>query len=181
MQPLTKGQKMENSKSEIRIYVACLAAYNAGILHGCWIDAVQDWRNIQESVNTMLKASPEQDAEEWVIHDYEGFGGYSLSEWESFDSVATLAEFITEHEEIACALLAHYNDLEAAKTALNDHFYGTYESVEEFAEELTTQTTDIPESLTYYIDYGKMARDMEINDILVLEANSYHIHIFGQH
>lgn len=27
---------------EIRIYVACLAAYNNGELHGAWIDATQD-------------------------------------------------------------------------------------------------------------------------------------------
>lgn len=30
------------TSSDIRIYVACLAAYNNGILHGAWIDADQD-------------------------------------------------------------------------------------------------------------------------------------------
>ena len=31
----------------IRIYVADLAAYNAGYLHGVWIDASQDLEDIQ--------------------------------------------------------------------------------------------------------------------------------------
>ena len=26
-----------------RIYVACLAAYNNGILHGAWIEATEAW------------------------------------------------------------------------------------------------------------------------------------------
>ncbi|MCG8594183.1 MAG: antirestriction protein ArdA, partial [Kiloniellales bacterium] len=38
-----------------RIYVACLAAYNAGHLHGCWIDAIQDAEDIQDDINAMLK------------------------------------------------------------------------------------------------------------------------------
>jgi Antirestriction protein (ArdA) len=30
--------------TEPRIYVACLAAYNNGYLHGAWIDAIQgEW------------------------------------------------------------------------------------------------------------------------------------------
>jgi len=41
-----------------RIYVACLASYNNGVLHGAWIDAVQDADALQAEVATMLRASP---------------------------------------------------------------------------------------------------------------------------
>ena len=41
-----------------RIYVACLAAYNNGRLHGRWIDAT-DPHKVWEQVNAMLAASPE--------------------------------------------------------------------------------------------------------------------------
>jgi len=61
---------------EPRIYVADLAAYNNGILHGVWIDATTELDDIQEQVRKMLRSSPEQDAEEYAIHDYEGFGNY---------------------------------------------------------------------------------------------------------
>ncbi|WP_339798097.1 antirestriction protein ArdA, partial [uncultured Hyphomonas sp.] len=50
-----------------RIYVACLAAYNNGRLHGAWIDATTP-EEIRAAVRAMLAASPEPDAEEWVIH-----------------------------------------------------------------------------------------------------------------
>jgi len=42
----------------IRIYVADLAAYNAGHLHGVWIDATLELDDIQAQVRTMLAASP---------------------------------------------------------------------------------------------------------------------------
>ena len=41
----------------IRIYVACLAAYNNGHLHGCWIE-VTDEAAIWQAVQDMLAASP---------------------------------------------------------------------------------------------------------------------------
>ena len=54
---------------DIRIYVADLAAYNNGILHGVWIDVTQELDDIWDQVNKMLKASPiDEVAEEYAIH-----------------------------------------------------------------------------------------------------------------
>ena len=76
-----------------RIYVACLAAYNNGILHGAWIEAVDAW-SMWEATRDMLAKSPIPDAEEWAIHDYEGFASIRISEYASFERVAELAGFI---------------------------------------------------------------------------------------
>lgn len=48
---------------DIRIYVADLAAYNNGRLHGVWINALDGLGEIQDQVNTKLKNNPEPDAE----------------------------------------------------------------------------------------------------------------------
>ncbi|MDT9165744.1 antirestriction protein ArdA, partial [Escherichia coli] len=66
---------MEANTNPPRIYVACLAAYNNGILHGAWIDAAREPWAIYDDIRRMLRASPITDAEEWAIHDYEGFEG----------------------------------------------------------------------------------------------------------
>ena len=63
-----------------RIYVACLAAYNGGRLHGEWIDADQSADDIGEAIKQMLSRSPEPCAEEWAIHDHENFQGIELGE-----------------------------------------------------------------------------------------------------
>jgi len=56
-----------NATETPRIYVACLAAYNSGRLHGRWIDAAQDAEDIKAQIAEMLKESPEPGAEEWAI------------------------------------------------------------------------------------------------------------------
>lgn len=168
--------------NEIRIYAACLAAYNSGILHGEWIDATQGVDGINEDVHAMLKASPIEDAEEWVIHDYEGFGSYRLSEYERFDSVCEIAEFLEEHGEIGSELLAHFSDLDDARKALDECYAGEYKSLADFAEELTTDTTTIPENLSFYIDYDRMGRDMEMSgDVYTVETAHDEVHIFWSH
>ncbi len=60
----------ETKKETPKIYVDCLSAYNAGTLHGSWIDANQDAEDIHEEIQEMLSESPEPVAEEWAIHDF---------------------------------------------------------------------------------------------------------------
>ena len=83
---------MSDSGDVPRIYVACLASYNAGTLHGEWIEASQSADEIHKEIQSMLRRSREPIAEEWAIHDYEYFGGYELSEWESIDASPALAK-----------------------------------------------------------------------------------------
>lgn len=164
---------------EPRIYVADLAAYNNGKLHGVWIDAALELDDIQEAVAKMLKASPEGFAEEYAIHDYEGFGSYRVSEYEGLESVHEVACFIEEHEELGAELLAHFSSIDEARTAIDENYAGCYESVADFAEELTEDSVQIPESLARYIDYNAMAYDMEVGgDIFTIELGHREVHIF---
>lgn len=164
-----------------RIYVACLAAYNNGILHGAWIDADQDAWAIWDEVKAMLAASPIAGAEEWAIHDYEGFGKVRLSECESFEQVAALAAFIAEHGELGAALLAHFSDdLDEARDALENRYFGCATSLADYVQELTEETTRIPEALRYYIDWQAMARDAELSgDLFTVETGFEVVHVFA--
>lgn len=168
---------------EIRIYVACLAAYNSGYLHGRWIDATLELDQIQEQVTTMLAASPVEDAEEYAIHDYEGFGGYGLSEYEGLEAAHQIACFIEEYPALAGELLNHFGgSLDDARKAVEDNYSGCYKSLADYAEELTDNTADIPENLAYYIDYERMGRDMEMSgDIYTIETTYDEVHIFWSH
>lgn len=165
-----------------RIYVACLAAYNNGILHGAWIDATLELDDIMAAVQTMLKASPIPHAEEWSIHDYEGFHGIRLSEWEGFSDVHACATFILEHGQLGAEVLSYYGDINEALEALEDRYAGCYASLADFAQELTEETTTIPANLAYYIDYERMASDMEMSgDIVSFTTANYEVHVFYNH
>jgi antirestriction protein len=167
-------------KAEIRIYVACLAAYNSGRLHGRWIDATLGEDHIWQEVRAMLAASPEPGAAEWAIHDYEGFCGAPLSEYSSFATVVALAEFIEERGQLGGKLLEHFGgDLGDANAAFEE-YSGEHKSVADFAQDLTEAAgPEIPKSLEYYIDWQAMGRDMEMSgDIYTIETGFEEIHIF---
>lgn len=172
---------MNENQNEIRIYVACLAAYNSGILHGAWIDALQDVADIWADVAEMLRASPITDADEHAIHDYEGFTGVQFSECEDFESVTEIAAFIEEHGELGGRLISHCGDVERAGEAITDYYAGEYRSLAEFAEQITDETTDIPENLRFYIDYEAIARDLAINDVFIIEIGFEEVHVFWSH
>ncbi len=75
------------------IYVACLAAYNSGFLHGKWISADRTFSAIYDEIQDMLRESPIEDAEEFAIHDYEGFGNTRFGEYEDLETVVKYVGF----------------------------------------------------------------------------------------
>jgi antirestriction protein len=119
--------------TEPRIYVACLAAYNNGYLHGAWIDATQGEWCIWEDIQKMLAASPIPDAEEHAIHDYEGFEGARIREYTDIETIAKLAAFITEHGALGGTVLEYYNnDLDEAQEAITERYLGSYTSLADY-------------------------------------------------
>lgn len=107
--------------TDCRIYAACLASYNSGILHGKWIDCDgKDGDGLRAEIAALLRTSPEPNvmvtdpdtgeqvpsAEEWAIHDHEGFGGLITSEWPDLDEVAEAAEVLAgDNEDLRRGLL----------------------------------------------------------------------------
>lgn len=162
-----------------RIYVACLAAYNNGHLHGQWIEASEPGE-IWEKVRAMLAASPIPEAEEWAIHDHEGFEGARLSEWASFETVCELASFVAEHGELGAKLYGHFCDnLDEARAQFED-YAGEHKSLGDFAAQLYEDLgTQIPEALQYHIDWDGLGRDMELGgDVFTIELGFEQVHIF---
>lgn len=162
-----------------KIWVGCWAAYNAGRLHGRWIE-VTDPDEIWDKVRAMLAASPATNAEEWGIFDYEGFEGAEVSEQADLAHVCQLAEYIGEYGELGGKLLEHFGQsLDEAKAAFED-YAGEYKNLADFAAEFTEETgVKIPESLTYYIDYDAMGRDMELGgDVYAIKTSFEETHIF---
>ncbi len=154
--------------AEPRIYVACLAAYNNGLLHGEWIDADQSADELHEAVARMLAASPQPGAEEWAIHDYEGFGSLRLGEYESLERVATIAEGIAEHGDAFSAWLSYDESQDATDMqSFEDAYRGEWDSLRAYAEDYAESTGmyDAAEksgSQYVVVDIDMLTRDLDI-------------------
>ena len=171
-----------NNKADPKIYIACLASYNQGYLHGEWVDATQDVEAIREKITKILEASPVPDAEEWAVHDYDEFydADKILGEYPDLENVVNAAHLIAEHGELGAKVILHCGDIEEAIQVLEERYLGCYKNIAEYAEQLTEDTTSIPKHLEYYIDYEKMARDWEYSgDIFMIELGFDEIHVFS--
>jgi len=169
--------------SENQIYVACLAAYNNGHLHGEWIDATMGYDTVMESIREMLKASPIPNAEEWAIHDYDGeLSGLGLGEYEDLETVCTLAEKLEEIGEPFGAFYQWAGSLDTAVEHFEDAYQGTYGSEEEYAQAWCDEMEalkDVPSYIQYHINWEGVARDMFINDVHSEELSNRHIAVFS--
>jgi antirestriction protein len=167
---------------EPRIYVASLSDYNAGRLHGTWLNAAVDVDELAAGVQTMLATSPAAGAEEWAVHDYEGFGPIHLGEYEDLATISQLAQGITEHGPAFAHWAALIDTTEPdALVGFDDAYLGHYESIEAYAEELLDDLDypdlierAIPEHLQPYVhlDVEGFARDLELSgDVTTSEGD----------
>lgn len=167
------------SNYEPQVYVACLAAYNAGYLHGIWIDATQSVDEIWIEINKMLSKSPIADAEEFEIQDYSDFGSLIIEPYTDIETINSLAIFVKEYGQLGVQILeCRGGNIEDAMTYIEDCYHGEFNSEKEFAEYIANETWEIPEYLVNYIDYESVAHDLFINDYFSLDVDGK-VHVFS--
>lgn len=188
--PIPEGERPDRP----RIYVASLSDYNAGILHGVWIDATNEIEDIWAGVNQMLAASPTTRrygdvAEEWAIHDYEGFSPFvQLGEYQPLERVAALARGIVAHGEAFAAWWANeHPDDDELEASFEEHYLGDYGSIEEYGEQVledmgvdVEDLPGVPEGLRPYvrIDVEAWTRDMQYGGEITTVEGGRGVYVF---
>lgn len=188
--------------SDNRIYVACLASYNNGVLHGKWIDATADVEEMQDEINEILRASKFPNvtvefegkqvpsSEEWEIHDHEGEALKGICEHTSLKEIAArieleeLAEreFGSDGPEIVRAYWDNMgsmpDDAQSAVDEAREQYYGSYDSWTDWAESFLDDTgmlADLPDWARNYFDYEAYGRDARLNgDIFESGGHFFH-------
>lgn len=157
-----------SSKETYQIYVASLADYNAGILHGAWINLEGlNADDIRDQINVILKTSPlaakyGQPSESWAIHDYE-LSGIRILEHEDLETIVAIVECLEEHGQAFAIYYNDVDDLDTAQSCFEEAYQGQYDTFLVYASEIFDElyAHSIPENLRYYIDYEAFARDLE--------------------
>lgn len=170
-----------------RIYVASLSDYNHGRLHGSWVEAAQEPDQLAGAVAAMLRASEVPGAEEWAIHDYEGFGPLGLSEYESLERVSQLGQGISAFGE-AFAAFAGLDDGDGLdRSRFEARYQGRWDSLAAYADGLLDElgaaeaVEGLPEWFQAYaqLDHEQFARDLELGgDVRVVPASDGGVFVF---
>ena len=144
------------------IYVACLASYNKGILFGKWISLewCTDLEELEESVQQILKYSPEPNAEEWAIHDSQCLPSFLKGEYTSLSDLNEWAEVTANVSDRDAYMIACENESRVlSEDEFSDCFYGHHSEPKHFAEEWYEGQgllSDIPCELLYAIDWERV-------------------------
>lgn len=183
-QPVPEAREAE-PRDGPRIYVASLSDYNAGILHGRWIDAFSEVPTMQDQIRAMLESSPTTArygdlAEEWAIHDYENFGDIRVGEYQSLETIAAWATGLKKHRLAFAAWISHVGEQGSDSIEqFEDRYQGEWESAAVYAEHMLDGldaervVADAPEWLQPYLklDVEGFARDLELGgDIVTAET-----------
>lgn len=125
------------------IYVADLAAYNSGILHGKWISLEgKDSDEVYNEINAMLAEGTlrfgletmSSKHEEFAIHDYEGFGPIKVKEYDSISDVVDHVERMGDDPDKYFAYISATGE-DYGDGYDPDNVQGPYDSQEEYAWE----------------------------------------------
>lgn len=137
--PEKPGTELDASREPLnterpRVWIGCLADYNAGILTGDWVDAAVDDQTLIEAAKTIVARSHDPLAEEWAIFDYDNFHGWKPGEYEDLTVVARVARGIAQHGPAFAA----WTDLHDADpdmlNGFEDAYLGHFDSTAAWAE-----------------------------------------------
>ena len=177
-----------------RIYVASLSDYNAGRMLGDWIVLTGDPDETHEAIAAMLATSQEPGAEEWALHDHDGWAPFDVSEHANIEALNVIAAGIIEYGPAFAAWADNYHghhpvaaDIDPAE--FDDDYLGEWESVEAYAENLLEDigiydaiAKAVGESLALYCqpDIEMLAYEMQFGDIFTAENPAGGVWIFQQ-
>jgi antirestriction protein len=177
-----RGESQQRASTP-RVYVASLSDYNAGRLHGVWIDATQDVDELQDAVKAMLERSPEPIAEEFAIHDYEEFGPVHLDEFTSLDIVSRVANGLAEHGPAFGHWAEYVRFGEDDMDRFDEVYQGCWESLAAWAEDIVDDLGGntleaIPEWLQPYvsISFEQLGRDMAMDYVTAEDDDGVHVY-----
>lgn len=174
---------------EPQIYVASLADYNAGRLYGVWLAADQPVDDLEQQAEAMLAASPEPGAEEYAVHDYENFAGIRLGEFTPLATISRLAAGLAAHGPAFAGLVEWLGVEAATDEAFRDHYRGSWDSVQDYAEDLLGESAvdqyldEIPSWLRSYVtvDVAGFARDLQLGGDIYVAEDGLQVHVFDAH
>ena len=147
---------------DLGVYVACVASYNAGTLHGAWVDldGVTDADQLQEAIDWVLATSPEPGAEEYAIHDSCGLPSILRStEWPDLSDLASFAETAeTVQDAEAYRLACDYAGQVIDEDKFTATWCGVWDSEADFALERCYENGHITDGnpLASYVDWERV-------------------------
>jgi antirestriction protein len=150
---------MKSIETRAAIYVGTYAKYNAGSLAGAWLE-LSDFSDKEAFLAACLELHSDEKEPELMFQDWEGVPTGMISECGIDAEVFDWLDLDPEAQELL-AVFRDNVDSHGAIDQAREAFLGRSNSREDFAEELFGECYEIPRHLEPYIDWTRVARDLE--------------------
>lgn len=147
-----------------KIYIVNLSSYNNGNTRGKWYELPVDMGRVERE----LQLDPEH-GEEYAIHDFENFYGFSVGEYSSISELNDYAEKLEEISDLdhIKEFLEIYS-IDDIISCKDDLEFVEAEDDEDLAAELVAQMGGVETlsqaTLEQYFNYVAYGRDLAISD-----------------
>ncbi|WP_134686496.1 antirestriction protein ArdA [Brevibacillus migulae] len=147
---------------KVKLYVANLAKYNEGKLAGEWLTLPLSNEEIAEQIQAILG-----DDKEYAIHDYEA--PFRINEYDNVYSINETAAVMARYDSrIVIALCECMDNVGEVVRLLENGDYSVYLNVDNLCDVAAEMVDEgyfgsVPPSLSQYIDYEKIARDLKFD------------------
>jgi len=151
------------------IYIACLASYNAGTLHGFWCDLTiaTTAEDIQECIDYVLATSPATLAEEYAIHDQQLLAGpLTGTEWPDLDEIERYMDVyldLGDTEQIAYRVCCNDTGTILSDDDFREMYCGVFDKPADYAYDLAVECGDDVDSAKWpfsCIDWERAWREL---------------------
>jgi len=126
----------------------------------------------EELTDDLDEGECEYTFEEYTVHDYD-------SEWadpSNFSDLDDYGEYAELVEEFGEAYHLRYEDVgEITKSGFEDHYRGSFNTEEEWAEETYSELYEIPDHLKSHIDWESVARELAMDYAVYEGDDAFHI------
>ncbi|MFD1956718.1 antirestriction protein ArdA [Paenibacillus thailandensis] len=135
----------------INVYIANLAKYNKGKLVGRWVTLPMERHELEQCIRDVLGKD-----EEYAIHDYE-------SPFAINDDMKILSRYDDKLVAALCECIGNHDEVIQALQAGEFIVYYDIDDLADVAEQMVEEGLfgHVPPSLMPYLDYGKIARDLQ--------------------
>lgn len=173
----------------MRVYVANLEAYNNGELDGKWFEPAlyESAEDFEAAVRDIVLHGRDID---YAIHDFDGFYGLRLSEYESLSGVWEGVNAVADTCDTEAFLVwAHDQNLTIGELSehvdrFRDAYIGTMTALDyayDYVEECIFDPST-PEVVKNYFNYEAFARDLKMGgDVYELTGPGYETFLFSAH
>lgn len=190
----------EGGPEDPKVWIGALAAYNAGFLHGSWVQMNRDLDGVYRDRDEILRSSPEPAEEEWYIGDHENYEPLRIGEYESLEVLHAIAEGIDEHGEPFTYYLDLFggwdtdtpDEIRERAHKFDDYYCGHYDSLEDFVYQeiedvgIESAVNAFKEDHDFYgqyvkFDYDAYMRDLDANGLyFTVDAPDGGVFVFRQ-